>query len=229
MSKQETTPQEKLRVLVADDVQVTRRNTRLMLSEHPLVEVVAIASNGEDAVLLAKTHMPDIAVLDINMPRMDGLTAFRRMVEFNPNMACIIISAERDDVTFREAMSVGAREFLVKPFTIDEMIRAIDKVGKIVLDKRKHAAQQEQIREERETYLKQLAHEYAKYRRVDDQAVQVFEQLTANPACDLHWLVNLALIYLVRKNWGKLKELAERLEQQTAVADRHDNVDDNQH
>lgn len=218
MSQESTIPQEKLRVLLADDVQATRRNTRLMLAEHTMVEVVAIASNGEDAVLLAESHKPDLAVLDINMPRMDGLTAFRKMAEFLPNIGCIIISAERDEATFKEAMAVGAREYLVKPFTIDELLKAVDKVGQIVLEKRRNSAQQIQIREERETYLKQLAHEYAKSRRTDDQAVQVFEQLAANPDCDLHWLLNLALIYLIRKNWGKLKDLAARLENQTFIS-----------
>ncbi len=215
MTQESTVPQEKLRVLLADDVQATRRNTRLMLAEHTLVEVVAIASNGEDAVLLAETHKPDVAVLDVNMPRMDGLTAFRNMSEFLPDLACVIISAERDEDTFREAMAVGAREYLVKPFTFDELMMAIDKVGQIVFEKRRHSAQQVQIREEREAYLKQLAHEYAKSRRTDDQAVQVFEQLAASPDCELHWLMNLALIYLIRKNWGKLKGLAARLENQT--------------
>jgi YesN/AraC family two-component response regulator len=202
------------RVLIADDAQVTRRNTRLMLAEHEDVDVVAIASNGEDAVLLAETHRPDIAVLDINMPRMDGLTAFQKMSEMHPDMGCIIISAEKDEDSFREAMNVGAREYLVKPFTFDELMEAINRVGKIVLEKRKGAAQREQIRSERELYLKQLAHEYAKTRRVDDQSVAVFERLAANPDCELNWLMNLALIYLVRRNWGKLKDLAARLENQ---------------
>lgn len=216
MANQENTvPQEKLRVLIADDTQATRRSTRLMLAEHDNVEVVAIASNGEDAVLLAKTHMPDIAVLDINMPRMDGLTALRKMSKFHPEMACIIISTERNEDTFREAISAGAREYLVKPFTVDDLLDAINRVGQIVLAKREELAQQEKLRAEREAYLKQLAHEYAKNRRVDDQSVDVFEQLAANQKCDLHWLMNLALIYLVRRNWGKLKNLAERLEKQT--------------
>jgi len=218
MSKQEeATPQKKLRVLIADDVRATRRNTRLMLAEHENVDVVAIASNGEDAVMLAKTHQPDIVVLDINMPRMDGLTAYQKMTEFYPEIGCIIISAEKDEGSFREAMIVGAREYLVKPFTVDELFEAVDRVGKIVLKTRASAEQQAQIRSEHKVYLKQLAHEYAKDRRVDDQAVQVFEQMAANPKCELHWLMYLAFIYLVRRNWGKLKALAARLETQTTL------------
>ncbi len=215
MSREDTIPHEKLRVLIADDVQATRRNTRLMLAEHPMVEVVAIARDGEEAVKLSRRHMPDIAVMDINMPRMDGLSAIQAMTEFHPNIASIIISSEKDEQTLREAMTIGAREYLLKPFTVEEILMAVNRVGKAVLEYRKQAAQDDQIRKEREKYLKQLAHEYAKSRRVDNEALEVFEQLASNPNCELHWLMNLALIYLIRRKWGKLKHLAARLEQQT--------------
>ncbi len=215
MHREDSVPQEKLRVLIADDIQVTRRNMRLMLAEHPMVEVVAIARNGEEAVKLARRYLPDIAIMDINMPLMDGLTAFQKMSDFHPLMACIIISSEKENETLQEAMTVGAREYLLKPFTVEELIMAVNRVGKTVLEHRQRAAQDEQIRVQREKYLKQLAHEYAKSRRVDNEALEVFEQLAANPKCELHWLMNLALIYLIRKKWGKLKALATRLEQQT--------------
>jgi len=216
MSKEDTIPHEKLRILIADDVQVTRRNTRLMLAEHPMVDVVAIARDGEEAVKLARKHMPDIAIMDINMPKMDGLTAIQAIAEFHPNIASIIISAEKGDKTLREAMTVGAREYLLKPFTVEELIMAVNRVGKMVLENRKRVASDDQVRKEREKYLKQLAHEYAKTRRVDNEALEVFEQLAANPKCELHWLMNLALIYLIRRKWSHLKNLAARLEQQTS-------------
>ena len=78
MTQIEGSPRRKLRVLIADDIQETRRNTRLMLATIDDVEVVAIASNGVQAVQLAKEHHPDIVLLDINMPEMDGLTCFAR-------------------------------------------------------------------------------------------------------------------------------------------------------
>ncbi|MBL7164380.1 MAG: response regulator transcription factor [Anaerolineales bacterium] len=216
MSKQDTIAHDKLRVLIADDVQATRRNTRLMLAEHPMVDVVAIARNGEEAVKLARKHMPDIAIMDINMPKMDGLSAYQAMTDFHPNMACIIISAEKGDETLREAMTIGAREYLLKPFTVEEIIMAVNRVGKTVFEFRKRVAQDDQVRKEREKYLKQLAHEYAKSRRVDNEALGIFEQLATNPKCELHWLMNLALANLIRRKWGKLKDLVARLEQQTS-------------
>ncbi|MBC8505461.1 MAG: response regulator transcription factor [Anaerolineales bacterium] len=215
MSKEDTIPHEKLRVLIADDVQATRRSTRLMLAEHPMVEVVAIARDGEEAVKLARKHMPDIAIMDINMPKMDGLSAIQAMAEFHPSIANIIISSEKDEKTLRDAMTIGAREYLLKPFTIEEIIMAVNRVSKIVLENRKRLASDDQARKDREKYLKQLAHEYAKTRRVDNEALEVFEKLATNPKCELHWLMNLALIYLIRRKWGQLKNLAARLEKQT--------------
>src|SRR5262245_49760248 len=118
----------KLKVLIADDVQETRRNTRLMLATIDDVEVVAIAANGVQAVQFAAEQHPDIVLLDINMPEMDGLTAFREIAKIHPETGCIIISAEKDTSTFRTAITVGVREYLVKPFTADELEEAIGRV-----------------------------------------------------------------------------------------------------
>jgi pilus assembly protein CpaE len=131
----------RLKVLIADDNQDTLRNTRVMLAMNPEVDVVAIARNGRQAVDLGKEHELDIAILDINMPEMDGLSAFESIKETNPKVACIIISAEKESQTLRRAMSVGAREYLIKPFTVDELNLAVHKVGKTILEKRKDKVQ----------------------------------------------------------------------------------------
>ena len=204
----------KLRVLIADDIQETRRNTRLMLSMISGVEVVAIASNGLQAVQMAKECHPDIVVLDINMPEMNGLAAFKEIAKIHPDTGCIIISAEKDSEILRLAMSLGIRDYLFKPFTVDQMEQAVGKVGARLGEKRQQAAQAALLRQRNEAYLKQLANEYAKSRRTDDQAVEVYEHLAANPACELRWLRTLAMIYVIRQEWGKLKALAARLEQQ---------------
>ena len=206
-------PYEKLRILIADDVQETRRATRMMLAINPDVKVVAIAQNGAKAVELAKEHQPDIAIMDINMPEMDGFSAYEKMLDTQPNLACIIISSEKDSQTLRTAMSLGAREYLIKPFTVEELNLAVHRVSKIVKDDRQRNAQADRLREQRSAYLKRLAHEYARSRRTDDQALEVFEHLARNPECELRWLMNLAMLYVIRKKWGKLRELAARLEE----------------
>ena len=212
MTQAESSPAKKLRVLIADDVQETRRSTRLMLSVISNVEVVAIASNGLQAVNMAKENHPDIVVLDINMPEMDGLTAFKQIARVHPDTGCIIISAEKESTVLREAMSLGIREYLFKPFTVDELEQAVVQVSARVEKARQTIAQEKQLRQKNEIYLKQLAEEYVKNRRTDDRAVEVFEYLASNPACELRWLRTLAMIYVVRQNWGKLKNLAMILE-----------------
>jgi YesN/AraC family two-component response regulator len=205
-------PKRKLRVLIADDIQETRRSTRLMLSLISDVEVVAIASNGLQAVNMAREHHPDIVVLDINMPEMDGLTAFKQITRVQPDTGCIIISAEKESTVLRDAMSLGIRDYLFKPFTVDELEQAVIEVSARLVKTRQSLAQERQLRQKNEAYLKQLAEEFVRNRRTDDQAVEVFEQLAANPTCELRWLRTLAMIYVVRQDWGKLKNLAMILE-----------------
>ena len=211
----ETISKRKLKVLIADDVQETRRNTRLMLATIDDVEVVAIASNGLQALELSKEQHPDIVLLDINMPEMDGLTAYREIAKVLPGTGCIIISAEKDVSTFRHAITVGVQEYLVKPFTVEELEAAINRVRLLVEQHRIKLAQDLQLRKQRETYLLQLAAEYSKTRRTDEKAMEVFEQLAENPACELRWLQTLAMIYVVRNEWGRLRILATKLEQRT--------------
>jgi YesN/AraC family two-component response regulator len=209
------TQKRKLRVLIADDVQETRRNTRLMLATIDDVEVIAIAANGMQAVQLAEEHHPDIVLLDINMPELDGLSAYLRISQIHPDTGCIIISAEKDTTTLRTAMSIGVQEYLIKPFTVDELEVAVKREYDRVKENREKIAQLQELNRKKEAYLKQLSSEYAKTRRTDDQALEVFEQLAENPQCEARWLQNLAMIYVIRQMWGKLKILAEKVEART--------------
>jgi YesN/AraC family two-component response regulator len=211
----ETSPKRKLKVLIADDIQETRRNTRLMLATIDDVEVVAIAANGVQALQLSKEQHPDIVLLDINMPEMDGLTAYREIHKVLPGTGCIIISAEKDTTTFRNAISVGVQEYLIKPFTVEELEAAIGRVRVLVEQYRVKLVQDTQLRKQREAYLLQLAAEYSKTHRTDEKAMEVFEQLAQNPECDMRWLQTLAMIYVVRQEWGRMKILATKLEQRT--------------
>ena len=215
MTQPEISQNRKLRVLIADDIQETRRNTRLMLATIDDVEVVAIAANGIQALQLAKEHHPDIVLLDINMPEMDGLTAYREIHKVLPGTGCIIISAEKDTATFRTAISVGVQEYLIKPYTVDELEGAIGRVRILVEQQRVKIVQDTQLRKQREAYLLQLAAEYSKTRRTDEKAMEIFEQLAQNPECDIRWLQTLAMIYVVRNEWGRMKILATKLEQRT--------------
>jgi len=203
---------QRLRVLVADDVTETRRSTRLMLTLIPNVEIVAIAKNGREAVEYTRQHKPDIALMDINMPQMNGLRAIEVMLTEHPDMACVVISAERDTETLLEAMAVGARGYLTKPFTSEQLIETVGRISHNLIANRQRADQSANMRRQRDIYLVELANEYVKQRRTDDKALLVYEELAARPDCELQWLMSLAMIYVLRKEWGKLKQLAGRLE-----------------
>ncbi|MBV6394987.1 MAG: Chemotaxis response regulator protein-glutamate methylesterase [Anaerolineales bacterium] len=205
----------KLRVLIADDVQETRRNTRLMIAALDYAEVVAIASNGRQAVEMTEEQHPDIVILDVNMPEMDGLTAYKNIIKVHPDTGGIIISAEQNPIVAKAAASIGIQEFLVKPFFVDEMDAAIKRVSQRLRENRQKRALTKPKDENSEAYLEMLANEYMKEGRTDDAAVQIFERLAANPKSALRWLETLAMLYAIRREWGKLTSLTARLERET--------------
>lgn len=201
----------KLRVMIADDETEMRRSTRLMLTLIPNVEIVATAKNGQEALEMARQYKPDIALMDVNMPGMTGLEAIAAMRAERPELACIIISAERDTETLLEAMAVGARGYLTKPFTGDQLIETIAQVSRNLAVKRRQSDQVAQLRQQRDVILKELAVEYVKQQRSDAKSMRVLEQVTADPDCDRRLLVALAWVYLQRQEWEKLKLLKQRL------------------
>ena len=205
----------KLRVLIADDIHESRRNTRVMLSMIDGIEVAAIAMNGLQAVEMAMQHQPDIVILDVNMPKLNGLAAYKRISQSNPAIACIIISAEKDPSALRAAMSIGIQNYLIKPFTTDELAAAIKQVSARLEEAPKNNLYTDPFREKNGTYLKQLAEGYSKAKQTDDQAIEVYEELIETPDCELRWMQTLAMIYVIRQKWDKLKTLAEKIEQRT--------------
>jgi YesN/AraC family two-component response regulator len=214
MSAKDTGSTPKLRVLIADDFHETRRSVRLMLSMNPDVVVVAIAKDGREAVEMAREHHPDIVVMDINMPQVDGLAAFKQISDIHPDTGCILISAQKEIQFLNAAITLGVQEYLCKPFTIEELNDAINRVGIQVRQKRPSLENASRLHKQSESYLEKLAKEYAKEKRTDDLALGVFEQLAENPDCELRWLRTLSMLYIIRQEWDKLKVLAERLESQ---------------
>ena len=202
---------QRLRVMIADDIVEMRRSTRLMLTLIPNVEIVAIAKDGREAIAMARKHKPDIALMDVNMPHTNGLEAIVAMRAERPELACIILSAERNTETLLEAMAVGARGYLTKPFTTDQLIETMARVSRNLRVKKRQSSQVAQLRQQRDVILKELAIEYVKQQRSDAKAMRVLEQVTADPRCDRQLLVALAWVYVQRQEWGKLKKLKRRL------------------
>lgn len=205
-----------LRIIIADDIQATRHSTSLMLNMLPGTQLVATATNGQEAVQLVQKYRPDLLIMDVNMPKMDGLSALHRIHQDYPEVKCLLISSERDEVTLGKGKKAGAFDFLVKPFTTDELLEVITRVSQSI-EKPQNLPQTGQIRDRRDVHLIQLASTYARSRRTDDEALSVFEELAENPYCDDYWLKSLAMMYVIRMKWSKLKVLAARLEEQTPV------------
>lgn len=201
-----------LRVLIADDDPEMRRGARLMMSMVPNAEVVAMARNGQEALEMAKTHRPDVALMDINMPGMNGLEAIRAMHRLRQGPICIIISAEKDAPTVKKAVQAGVVAYLIKPFTFEELSTVMEKTCKVVIENRR---QKRGRTKQRRRQLEAMAEAYVKARRTDDKTIAVLEALAAYPDCPLRWLVSLAMIYVVRQRWRKLKLLAGYLERRT--------------
>ena len=114
-----------INVLIADDDATTRLVLRLLLQEHEF-NVIGEATNGEKAVELCCSQKPQIAFLDIDMPRLDGKQAAKKIRAQQPNTSIIIVSAVSTADNVKEAAEAGASAFVVKPFTAGKLIDAID-------------------------------------------------------------------------------------------------------
>jgi pilus assembly protein CpaE len=133
--------QSKIRVLIVDDIAETRENIRRSLQFDSGIEVVGMAVNGHEAIPLSKELQPDVIIMDINMPDMDGITATEAILKHLPFTQIIMLSVQSDPNYMRKAMLVGARDFLAKPPSIDELISAIKRAGKYALEARQKEAQ----------------------------------------------------------------------------------------
>lgn len=117
-----------IRILIIDDIPQTRENLRKLLSLEPDMEIVGMAATGEEGVELARRLRPDIVLMDINLPGMDGITATEIISREVPEAQVIMISVQGEPAYMRRSMLAGAREFLIKPFSSDELISAIRRV-----------------------------------------------------------------------------------------------------
>ena len=120
-----------INVLIADDHALVRMGIRRLLEHLPDITVVAEAENGETALALVKVHKPDILLLDINMPGIDGWEVTRRLNKTHPNIKIIAVTAFNSDPTFpARLLQLGAVGYLTKESNADEMAMAIRRVFK---------------------------------------------------------------------------------------------------
>jgi pilus assembly protein CpaE len=132
---------EKFRVIIVDDIAETRENLKRMLLFDQSIEVVGTARTGKEAIEVSTQVKPDVVLMDINMPDMDGIAATEAIRKKNPWIQIVILSVQSDANYMRRAMLAGARDFLTKPPMIDDLTGAIRRAGVMAQDERNKAAQ----------------------------------------------------------------------------------------
>jgi DNA-binding NarL/FixJ family response regulator len=118
-----------IRILLADDHRVLRAGLRLLLERQPGFSVVAEASDGHQTVELVKQHSPDIVLLDIAMPHLNGVEAARQIHARQPDVGIIILSMHADESYLLRALKSGAKGYLLKDSGEDDVIQAIRSVN----------------------------------------------------------------------------------------------------
>ena len=163
---------DKIRILIADDHAVMREGTRQILEQEPDMDVVAEAADGEEAVKLTGSSLPHVAIVDIAMPKVDGVEATRRIKDLYPTVAVLILTAYDDDQFVFGLLEAGAAGYLLKSVRGRELVEAVRQVyagesvlhpaiARKVLNRFAPAAgtpvEPEDILSERETEVLQLA------------------------------------------------------------------------
>jgi DNA-binding NarL/FixJ family response regulator len=126
----------KVRVLAADDQRVVREGLAMLLGLLPDVEVVGTAANGEEALVMADELRPDVILMDLRMPRMDGVEATRRLRASHPQIKVVVLTTYADDRSVIDALRAGALGYLTKDAGADEIRQALHRVtsGQASLD-----------------------------------------------------------------------------------------------
>jgi DNA-binding NarL/FixJ family response regulator len=144
---------EKISVLLVDDHALVRRGFRRMLEDEEDITVKGEASDGEEAVRLARALKPDVIVMDCALPGVNGLVATRKILEHDPNAAVLMLSMHSEDTWVRQSLEAGARGYMLKNAVDLELVDAIRRVaaGEEVLDSQ--IARRGTLKGERETGL----------------------------------------------------------------------------
>ncbi len=119
----------KIRILLADDHPVVRQGFRLILTAQPDMEIVGEAGNGRQAVELAQGLLPDVVVMDVAMPELNGIEATRRLARVAPRTRVLALSMHKDSVYVREILRAGARGYLLKDSVDRDLLAAVRAVA----------------------------------------------------------------------------------------------------
>jgi DNA-binding NarL/FixJ family response regulator len=219
---------EKMRILLAEDHKVVREGTRKLLESQPDFEVVGEASDGIEAVELAKKLKPEIIIMDVSMPRLNGIEATRQIKAIYPNMAILPLTGYDDDEYVFALLEAGAAGYLLKDSSGEELIEAIrqvmtgepvlhPKIMKKVLNRLRSPVEEQatqtagEILSDRETEVLRLAAQGMSNMEIADsltlsvRTVQthlrsIFNKLGVGSRSE-------AIVYGLKKGWLTLEEL----------------------
>ena len=126
---------DQVKVVLADDYPVVRKGLKASIEEEASLKVIAEAGDGEEALKLIRAHRPQLAVLDIDMPKLDGLGVVKEITRLKLDTRAIILSFHNDEDIFRAALAAGAKGYLLKESAMEEIVGAIQAVlaGKVYL------------------------------------------------------------------------------------------------
>lgn len=124
-----TMPRRSLRVMLVDDHETVRQGLRLLFQSIPDVQIVHEALDGETALAAVRTVAPDLLVIDLSMPGVNGLTLMRRLQHLRGQAKIVVLSRHRESGYVREAFAAGARGYVLKQSPFDELRRAIEAVA----------------------------------------------------------------------------------------------------
>ncbi len=119
----------KVRILIADDHGIVRKGLRLQLEQHEEFQVVGEAADGREAVRLAEELSPDVIIMDIAMPNLNGIQATTQLVKKNPNLGVIMLSMHSDESYLTRTLTAGAKGYLLKDSADQDLYRAVQSVS----------------------------------------------------------------------------------------------------
>lgn len=119
----------RIQVLLADDHLVVRKGLRAILERQAGMEVVGEAADGREAVTLSETVAPDVVIMDITMPHLNGIDATAQIVKRNPKIGVVILSVHSDETYILRALNSGAKGYLLKDSAETDLVRAVDSVA----------------------------------------------------------------------------------------------------
>lgn len=217
-----------IKVLLAEDHLITRQGIRRLLEDEPGLQVVGEASDGEEAVQMVTDKQPDVVIMDVAMPRLNGIEATRQIKVTHPTTAVLVLTAYDDDEYVFGLLDAGAAGYLLKTVSGDELIRAIRAVykGEPVLDpviarkvidrlkfhgKTRQASKASERLSEREMEVLKLAADgmsngdiaselHLSRRTVEGTLRTIFNKLGVGSRVE-------AILYALRKGWFTLEEL----------------------